>query len=98
MDTSKLTVTHNTIDHQFETVVGEHKGLIAYRQMGNVIYMTHTEVAPALEGKGVAGKIAQFALDYVREHGLKVVPSCPYVRGYIERHPEYQDLVVSQQS
>lgn len=53
----------------------------------------HTEVPEALEGRGIAGRIVRFALDDVRARGLKAVPRCPYVAGYISRHPEYQDLV-----
>ena len=46
-----------------------------------------------LEGRGIASKLAKTALDYSRAEGLTVVPLCPFIASYIERHPEYADLV-----
>jgi len=46
-----------------------------------------------LEGRGIGGRIVKTGLDYARAEGLKVVPQCSFVRGYIERHQEYADLV-----
>ena len=53
----------------------------------------HTEVPEALQGHGIAGKLAAHALTYARENGLDVVPLCPYVAKYIKDHPEFADLV-----
>ncbi len=53
----------------------------------------HTEVEPAYEGEGVGGTLVRGALDDVRRRGAQVVANCPFVRSWIERHPEYQDLV-----
>ncbi|MGH2634003.1 MAG: GNAT family N-acetyltransferase [Tepidiformaceae bacterium] len=44
----------------------------------------------------MAGRLAVAGLDYARANGLRVIASCPYVHSYIERHPEYQDLVTKQ--
>ncbi|GAA0233000.1 GNAT family N-acetyltransferase [Saccharothrix mutabilis subsp. mutabilis] len=55
------------------------------------IVFTHTEVA--VEGKGLASALVKQALADVRERGLKVVPQCPFVRGYLEKHPELADVV-----
>ncbi|MFN8528437.1 MAG: GNAT family N-acetyltransferase [Anaerolineae bacterium] len=93
LDLSKLEVVDNPIEHRFEAVVGDQVAYIAYARMGDTIIYTHTEVPPAFEGKGVAGKLAQTVLDYARDQQMRVVPSCPYVKRYIERHPEYQSLV-----
>jgi predicted GNAT family acetyltransferase len=54
---------------------------------------THTEVQPEAEGKGVASELIRRALDDVRRRGLSAVPLCPFVRAFIARHPDYQDLV-----
>ena len=62
------------------------------RAPGLIIY-THTEVPDALEGRGIGSKLARTVLDYARAAHLAVVPSCPFIRAYIARHPEYQDLV-----
>ena len=57
---------------------------------------THTEVFDAFEGKGVGSALARGALDAVRADGTRqVLPRCPFIRGWIERHPDYQDLVDS---
>jgi predicted GNAT family acetyltransferase len=72
-------------------------GFAAYELKGdNVIVFTHTEVDDAFEGKGVAGALARFALDDVRADGARlVVPRCPFIRAWIEKHPDYQDLVAA---
>ncbi|SCQ64531.1 GNAT family N-acetyltransferase [Propionibacterium freudenreichii] len=55
---------------------------------------THTEVEPNFEGQGVGSKIARFALDDVRDDGSRsVLPLCPFIKGWILRHPDYKDLV-----
>jgi predicted GNAT family acetyltransferase len=63
-----------------------------YSERGGVIDMRHTEVPAALEGRGVANELARAALDYAREKKLRVIPTCPFVRSYIRRHPQYADL------
>jgi predicted GNAT family acetyltransferase len=55
--------------------------------------MTHTEVAPELEGQGIAAELVRAALAHAREHGLKVRPLCSYVQAYTRRHPEVQSLL-----
>ena len=72
---------------------GELLGFIGYRLHPDAITLVHTEVFPAHSGQGHAATLARAALDEVRSRGLKVVPSCPYVRSYIGKHPEYADLV-----
>lgn len=70
---------------------GELAGLAAYTLSDGKIVFTHTEVH--LEGQGVGSALVRWALDDVRRRGsLTVVPQCPFVRGYIEKHPEYADL------
>lgn len=69
-------------------------GLAAYLLTSNdLIVLTHTEVEDGFEGKGVGSQLARFALDDARARGLGVVPLCPFIKGWIERHPDYADLV-----
>ena len=68
-------------------------GLAAYRRRNGRIAFTHTEVDDDLEGKGFGSRLAQAALEDVGRHGLEVVPLCPFIAHYIDRHPEYQELV-----
>ena len=56
---------------------------------------THTEIDPAFEGHGVGSALAKAALDDVRAKGLKAVPLCPFIRTWIDRHPDYEDLVAT---
>ena len=72
---------------------GEPAGFADYHRRRGLIAFVHTEVAPAFEGRGVAGRLISSALDNARQAGLAVLPFCPYVRGYISRHHEYLDLV-----
>ena len=68
-------------------------GFLAYRLHGEVIRLVHTEVLPEFNGQGHAATLTRAALDDARSRGLSVRPDCPYVAAYIEKHPEYADLV-----
>jgi uncharacterized protein len=72
-------------------VVGE----ILYRRDPDRIVLVHTEVAPELEGQGLASRLVADALDDIRAKGLRVVPICPFVRSYLGHHPGYEDLVAT---
>ena len=88
-------VTHNEAEHRYEARVGgELAGSAYYDTADDLIVFTHTEVDDAFEGKGVGSALAKSALDDVRADGRrKVVPRCPFIKGWIERHPDYQDLL-----
>lgn len=86
-----------TIEHlpqrgRFQTVVDGHLGVCDYRLDGSVMHMTHTEVAPELEGRGIAAALVKAALDHAKAAGLKVNPLCWYVRSYMQRHPQTASL------
>ncbi|MDT3397346.1 GNAT family N-acetyltransferase [Streptomyces sp. B1866] len=74
-------------------VAGEPAGFAAYILTDELIVFTHTEVDPAYEGQGVGSAIARAALDDVRTRKLKVLPLCPFIKGWIQRHADYIDLV-----
>ncbi|NYG60155.1 hypothetical protein BJ980_003078 [Nocardioides daedukensis] len=88
-----LDITNNEEEHRFEaTVDGEAAGYAEYEREPGLITFTHTVVD--LEGQGVGSALARFGLDAVRaEGGTKVVPQCPFIKGWIDKHPDYQDLV-----
>ncbi|HDQ14116.1 MAG TPA: N-acetyltransferase [Sediminispirochaeta sp.] len=73
---------------------GEEAHLIYRLLDGGILDLTHTYVPPSLRGGGLAGRIVKRALDYAREKGYRVIPSCWYAEAFIQRHPEYQDLLV----
>jgi uncharacterized protein len=75
----------------------EQNGQVAYLEYslaGNILQLIHTEVPPALRHHGVAATLAQSALEWAREHGAKVDVVCPNVLDYLQKHPEFSDLVL----
>jgi predicted GNAT family acetyltransferase len=72
---------------------GELAGFVTYRERPRAVELVHTEIDDRFEGHGLGSKLVVFALDDIRSRGLKLVPTCPFVKAYVERHPEYQDLV-----
>jgi predicted GNAT family acetyltransferase len=74
-------------------VGGRRAGYAAYRRRPGAIAFTHTEIEPEFEGKGLGGKLIREALSRARAEGMSVLPFCPFVREYIERHPDQLDLV-----
>lgn len=76
--------------HQDGKLIGQ----AVYRLRGDTVAFTHTEVVPEHEGKGVGAQLAGFALADVKKRGLKALPHCSFIAGYIERHAQdYGDLV-----
>jgi len=78
---------------RFEVVVDGHAGELEYRIAEGVMSILHTGVAPALEGRGIAGALMRAALAHAQATGLKVRPLCSYARTYIDRHPETAPLL-----
>ena len=74
-------------------VDGAEAGELDYRVIEGRRAFVHTGVRDELEGQGLAGKLAERVLLDARADGVGIIPLCPYVRGYIERHEEHADLV-----
>jgi uncharacterized protein len=74
-------------------VDGEAAGFVKYRTRPGLIEFVHTEVGDRFEGRGLGGRLVAFALGDARVRGLAVLPFCPFVNGYIQRHREYVSLV-----
>jgi predicted GNAT family acetyltransferase len=93
--TPEFDVVLNEDARQFELVVDKHKAKVTYVMLSPTsIIFTHTLVPVSLKGQGIASYLAKYVLDYARENNLNVIPQCPFIRSYIERHPEYDDLVM----
>jgi uncharacterized protein len=73
---------------------GEVAGFVTYQVTGSIIAYTHTEVSPAFEGQGVGSQIARAVMDDARARGRSVVPICPFLLKWLEKHHEYDDIVV----
>ena len=85
-------VVDNPGASRFELAVDGVTAIADYRLDGDRIEFVHTGVPPELEGQGVGKRLIGGALDMVRARGLRVVPTCKFVRHYIETHPETADL------
>ena len=90
---NEIEVKNNEAEERYEVELDGQLAFLEYERTGDRIVLIHTEVPEALEGQGIASKIARTALEDARAQHLAVVPMCTYVRGYIKRHPEYKDLV-----
>jgi predicted GNAT family acetyltransferase len=93
--TDDVTTSHNRDASRYEAHVdGELAGYAEYELGDGTIVFTHTVVDDELEGRGVGSALVRSALDDVRSAGERsVVPRCPFVSGWIEKHPDYQPLV-----
>jgi predicted GNAT family acetyltransferase len=88
-----ITVTHNAAASRFEATIDGRLAVCAYRLQDGVLFMTHTEVPPAAQGRGHAAALVQAALDWARAQGHRVRPLCSYVAAYMRRHPASRDLL-----
>ncbi len=82
----------NKIKQRYELAVDGHTAVSYYKVTDGVVTFMHTEVPAELGGKGIGSKLIAGALDLVRADGLKVVALCPFVKAFLDKHPEYQDL------
>ena len=92
---SEIVVAHDPERRRYEARIGEEvAGFTEYNLTDELIVFTHTEVDPRFEGREVGAAVARFALDDVRATGeRKVLPLCPFIKGWIARHRDYIDLV-----
>jgi predicted GNAT family acetyltransferase len=89
-----VAIADNPDQRRYEIRVdGELAGFAQYKAKPGQIAFTHTEIDDRFEGQGLGGKLVAFALGGARERGLAVLPFCPFVKAYIQRHREYEDLV-----
>lgn len=84
---------HNREQHRFEVVAGEGTAVLDYVLNGRTAVFTHTEVPPALRGRGIAEDLVRTGLAWAAEEKLTVQPACSYVAKFIERHPEFAPLL-----
>jgi predicted GNAT family acetyltransferase len=90
-----IEVSDNAQQRRYEVHVdGRLAGFAAYRPRPEAVVFTHTEIFDGYEGRGLGSTLARGALDDVRAKGARVRPQCPFIAGYIARHPAYQELVV----
>ncbi|MFJ6214922.1 GNAT family N-acetyltransferase [Streptomyces sp. NPDC092296] len=84
---------------RFEARQGERRaGFADYLRSADLVVLPHTEVEPEFEGRGVGGALARAALDDARARELPVLATCPFIAGWLGRHPEYADLIYQNRS
>jgi predicted GNAT family acetyltransferase len=86
-------VVHAAGAQQFRVGEGEDAAVLQYRLTPGRITFLHTRVPEALRGQGVAQELAHAGLEHAKAMTLRVVPICPFVQSYLEKHPEYQTMV-----
>ena len=87
-------IEHDEAGQRFVMVVEGEEALVAYRMPDeNTIDLYRTYVPEVARGRGVAGLLARRALEHARAAGLRVVPTCSYIAGFVDKHPEYSELV-----
>ena len=89
-----IRVVDNPAAGRYEIYVNDvPAGVAAYDVTDDSLVFTHTKIDDAHEGHGLGAQLISYALEDVRQRGLRVVPKCPFVRQFIEEHPEYADLL-----
>jgi predicted GNAT family acetyltransferase len=87
-------VEKNAAASRYEMQVEGRTALVQFRdEPDGAVRLIHTEVPDALEGRGIGSSLAKGVLEAIRAEGRTVVPQCEFIASYLERHPEYQDLV-----
>ena len=93
MSSSKRQVAHNEAAQRFELTIDGKLSRADYRLRDGVMHLVHTEVPMQQEGRGIAATLVRAALDHARQRGYKVRPACSYVRSFMARHHEFDELL-----
>jgi predicted GNAT family acetyltransferase len=88
-----MNVTDNATRSRYELDLGDELAFIDYRRHHAVVTMTHAEVPAHLNGRGIGSALVKGALELVRAQHELVVPLCPFIKIYIQRHPEFAELL-----
>ena len=86
-------VFHNATQQRFELRVGEALCVLDYRRFPGKLVIYHTEVPQPLERRGFAARMTRAALDFARSENLQVEPRCPYTAAFMQKNPEFADLL-----
>ena len=87
-----IEIRHRPEQERFETELDGHHAVLNYRLAAGCMVIDHVGVAPAIEGRGIAGRLTQAALAWARLSGVKVRPLCSYAAAWMRRHPDCHDL------
>jgi predicted GNAT family acetyltransferase len=87
------TLVDNTANHRFELAEPGGTAFVDYRRSGSTLILVHAEVPASLRGGGFGARLVRETLELIRSRGETIVPACPYVRSFVDRHQEFADLV-----
>ncbi|HEX9509136.1 MAG TPA: GNAT family N-acetyltransferase [Puia sp.] len=88
-----IIILNNEKEQQFQVRAEGEIAFLEYRYYKGDIALMHTQVPDKLSGRGIASALAEYALTYARDHKIPVMVYCPFVGGYLKKHPEYEELV-----
>lgn len=88
-----IPLIQNEAQQQFELHIDGQIALVAYMEKDNKYALVHTEVPEALEGRGIASILVTKVLTLIESQGRKIIPLCPYVKSFLQRHPEWERIV-----
>ena len=88
-----ISISENSDKKRFEVKLNDEWAFIEYIRAEDKMYLTHTEVPPAMEGNGIGSALVKHALEVIEKEGRKLVPLCPFVASYLKRHLEYKPLL-----
>lgn len=86
-------IRDNAERHRYELPVGGEVAVVAYNLSDRNLMITETLVPVALEGQGIASRLARHVLADARDRGLLILPVCPFFSAYLQKHPEHADVV-----
>jgi hypothetical protein len=89
-------VRNNVTLCRYELEVDGVTAFVTYESSPETLTLIHTEVPPQLSGRGIGSALARGVLETVRKEGFKILPRCEFIAGYIEKHPEFRDMVKNQ--
>jgi uncharacterized protein len=89
-----MDIIKNESEHRFEYWTEDQVSFVTYNLKNDMLVLFHTEVPEQLSGKGIASKLADYVLNYAKDHNYKIKVYCPFITKYIERHPEWKAYMV----
>ncbi len=88
-----LKVEDNQSKNRFEANIEGQIAIITYEKQGNTLKLIHTEVPETLKGKGIASQMVKKVLNSIQNSGYKMDPVCPFIKSYVEKHPEWKSIL-----
>ncbi|MDQ6831211.1 MAG: N-acetyltransferase [Gemmatimonadota bacterium] len=90
-----MNIEHDIAGHRFRAPLSGGTGDLTYEPRGDALDLLHTVVPAEAQGEGVGDALVRAAFDYARSVGKKIIPTCPYVRHWLEEHPEENEMVLA---